>query len=130
MVNVYKMNKLQLIDLDTSSEDEEMGGVMVSRKMTRSRLGWLSTVAEPQTEQKNKAAMEIEVVQEKHDEDRVQDKDNDQQNQELTEPPEVTRSTEKENVEKGKGEKNVPGILAHVKVTEVSKDEKEEIDED
>ena len=74
--------------------------------------------------------MEIEVVQKKHDEDQVQDKDNDQQNHELTKPPEVTRSTEKENVEKGKREKNVPGILAHVKVTEVSKDEKEEIDED
>ena len=124
------MNKLQLIDLDTSSEDEEMGGVMVSQKMIRSRLGWLSTVAEPQMEQKTKAAMEIEVVQEKHDEDRVQDKDDDQQSQELTEPPEVTRSTEKENIEKGKGEQNVPGILAHVKVTEVAKDKKEEIDED
>ena len=124
------MNKLWLIDLDTSSEDKEMGGVMVSRKMIRNRLGWLSTVAEPQTEQKTKAALEIEVVQEKHDEDWLQDKHDNQQNQELTDPPEVTRSTEKENVEKGEGEKNVPGILAHIKVTEVAKDEKEEIDEE
>ena len=107
MVNVYKMNKLRLIDLDTSSEDEEMGGVMVSRRMIRSRLGWLSTVAEPQMEQKTKAAMEIEVVQEKHDEDQVQDKDDDQQNQELTEPPEVTRSTEKENRKRQRREKCV-----------------------
>ena len=98
--------------------------------MIQSRLGWLSTVTEPQTEQKTKAAMEVEVVQEKNNEDQVQDKDDDQQNQELTEPPEVTRPTEKENVEKGEGEKNVPGILAYVKVTEVAKDEKEEIDED
>ena len=30
---MYKMNKLRLIDLDTSSEDEEMGGVMVSQRM-------------------------------------------------------------------------------------------------
>ena len=96
MVNVYKMNKLWLIDLDTSSEDEEMGGVMVSRRIIRSRLGWLNTVAEPWIEQKTKADMEIEVVQEKHEEDRVQDKDDNQQNQESTEPPEVTRSTEKE----------------------------------
>ena len=71
---MYKMNKLQLIDLDSSSEDEEMGGVIVSRKMIRDRLGWLSTVAEPQMEQETKAVMEIEVVQEKHEEDRVQDK--------------------------------------------------------
>ena len=81
-------------------------------------------------EQKTKAAMGIEVVQEKHDKDRLQDKHDDQQNQELRDPPEVTRSTEKENVEKGEGEKNVPGILAHIKVMEVAKDEKEEIDED
>ena len=48
-----------------------MGGVIVSRKMIRDRLGWLSTVAEPQMEQETKAVMEIEVVQEKQDEDRV-----------------------------------------------------------
>ena len=89
------MNKLWLIDLDTSSEDEEMGGVMVSRRMIRSRLGWLNTVSEPQTEQKTKTAMETEVVWEKHDKNRVQDKDNDEQNQELPEPSDVTRSTEK-----------------------------------
>ena len=126
---MYKMTKLWLIDLDTSSEDEEMGGVMVSRRMIRSRLGWLNTVAEPQTEQKTKAAMEIEVVQEKHDEDQVQDED-DQQIQELTEPPEVTRSNEKKNVEKDKGEKNMSGILVHVDVMEIAKDEKEEIGEE
>ena len=93
--------------------------------MIRSRLGWLNTVAEPQSEQKTKAAMEIEVVQEKHNEGQVQN--DDQQNQELPEPPEDTRSTEKENVEKGKGEKNVSGILVHIDVMEIAKDEKEEI---
>ena len=97
---MYRRNKLQLIDLDTSSEDEEMGGVMVSRRIIQSRLGWLNTIAEPQMEQKTKADMEIEIVQEKYKEDRVQDKDDDQQNEESTEPPEVTRSTEKEYVEK------------------------------
>ena len=60
----------------------------------------------------------------------MQDKHDDQQNQKLTEPPEVTRSTEKENIEKGEGEKNMPGILAHVKVMEVAKDKIEEIDEE
>ena len=42
--------------------------------------------------------METEVVQEKHDENRVQDKDDDNQNQELTEPSDVTRPTEKESM--------------------------------
>ena len=60
----------------------------------------------------------------------MQDKDDDQQNQELTELPEVTRSTERENVEKGEGEKNVSGILAHVEVMEIAKDKKEEIGEE
>ena len=107
------MNKLRLIDLDTSSEDEEMGGFMVSRRMIRSSLGWLSTVSEPQTEQEPKTAMETKVVQEKHNGDRVQNKD-DQQNQELTEPSDVTRSTEKENIEKGKGEeKHVGNPCSH-----------------
>ena len=74
--------------------------------------------------------METEVVQEKHDENRVQDKDNDQQNQELTEPSGVTRSTEKESVEKGEGEENMSGILAHVDVMEMAKDRKEDIGEE
>ena len=124
------MNKLWLIDLDTSSEDEEMGGVMVSQKMIPNRLQWLSTVVEPKTEQKIKAAIGIEVVQEKHEEDGLQYKHDDQQNQELTDPPKVTRSREKENMETGEGEKNVPGILAHIRIMEVSKDGKEEIDEE
>ena len=103
---------------------------MVSQRMIRSRLGWLSTVSEPQTEQKTKTTMGTEVVQEKPDEDRVQDKDDNQQNQELTEPPDVTRSTEKEGVEKGEGEENVSGILTHIDVMEIAKEQKEDIGEE
>ena len=43
------MSRIQLIDLDTSSEEEEMGGVMISRKVMRGRLGWLSSMVEPHT---------------------------------------------------------------------------------
>ena len=69
--------------------------------------------------------MDTEVVQGKYDENQVPDKDdNDNQSQELTEPPDVTRSTEKENEEKGEKDKNVLGILAHVKVMELAKDQK------
>ena len=107
-----------------------MGGVMVSRRMIQSRLGWLNTVSEPQTEQKTKTAMETEVVREKHDENRVQDKDANIQNQELTEPSDITRSTEKENIEKGKGDENVSGILAYIEVMEIAKEQKEDIGEE
>ena len=74
--------------------------------------------------------METEVVLEKHDNNRVQNKDDDEQNQELTEPSDVTRSTEKESIEKGEGEENVSGILAHVNVMEIAKDQKEDIGEE
>ena len=60
----------------------------------------------------------------------MQDKDDDHQNQESTEPPEVTRSTENENVEKGEEDKNMLGILAHVKVMDLAKDLKEYIGEE
>ena len=98
--------------------------------MIRSRLGWLSTVSEPQTEQKTKTAMETEVVREKHDENCVQDKDDDNQNQELTEPSDVTRSTEKESVEIVEGDENVSGILAHIEVMVIAKEQKEDIGEE
>ena len=49
LVNMWKMSKIQLIDLDTSSEEEETGGVIILRRVMRGRLGWLSTVVEPDT---------------------------------------------------------------------------------
>ena len=49
LVNMWKMSKIQLIDLGTSSDEEEMGGVMILRRVMRGQLGWLSTVVEPDT---------------------------------------------------------------------------------
>ena len=37
------MSRIQIVDLDTSSEDEETGGVVISKHTMQSRLGWLST---------------------------------------------------------------------------------------
>ena len=40
------MSRIQLIDLDTSSEEEETGGMMILRKEMPRSLGWLSTEIE------------------------------------------------------------------------------------
>ena len=47
--NVLRMSKIQLIDLDMSSDEEEMGGMVISRKVMQGRLGWLSTMVESDT---------------------------------------------------------------------------------
>ena len=62
------MNKIQLIDLDTLSE-EETGGIVISRQEMRSRLGWLSTEVEPQLKQELETT---EIVEEAHKEAQTQ----------------------------------------------------------
>ena len=37
------MSRIQIVDLDTSSEDEETGGVIISKHEMWSRVGWLSS---------------------------------------------------------------------------------------
>ena len=69
LTNVLRMSKIQLIDLDTSLDEEEMGSVVISRKVMRGRLGWLNTVVEPDTKQKMDAMKGMENVQEMHEED-------------------------------------------------------------
>ena len=69
LVNVWKMSKIQLIDLGTSSDEEEMGGMMVSRRVMQGRLGWLSTMVEPDTKQELEAMEGVTDVQEVHEED-------------------------------------------------------------
>ena len=72
------MSRIQLIDLDMSSEEEEMGGVIISRKVMLGRLGWLSTVVEPHMKQEAKAMEGVKDFQEVHNEDQVQCKQEDQ----------------------------------------------------
>ena len=121
------MSKLHLIDLDTSSEDEEMGDVMISRRVMQNRLGWLSMVKKPQREEVTRTWIEIDVVPRKHDENPVQDRQDDQQNQMLTDFTEVTTTLENENVEKDREDKDVLRIPTHIKTTEIEKGEKENI---
>ena len=66
------MNRIQLVDLDTSSEEEETGGVVISRQEMRSRLGWLSTEVEPHMKQETETTEIVKEVEEVHQEAQIQ----------------------------------------------------------
>ena len=59
-----KMSRIQLVDLDTLSEDEETGGLVIFKHEMWSRLGWLSTKVVPQVKQEAERmdTMEDEVM--------------------------------------------------------------------
>ena len=117
------MSRIQLIDLDTSSEEEETGGVMISRKVMQGRFGWLSTVVEPHTKQEAKAMEGVKDVQVVHDENQVQGKQEDQLSHTLTDTLEITEVAKNENVEANKEEKDVIGNFTQTEITESVKDQ-------
>ena len=95
-----------------SLEEEDMGGVMISRRIMRGRLGWLSTVVEPDTKREMEVMEEVKDIQEVHEEDQVQGRHE-----------EVTKN---ENVKGIKGEKEVMGNVDQVEIMEPLKDKYKE----
>ena len=122
LVNVWKMSKIQLIDLDMSSDEEEMGGIMILRRVMQGRLGRLSTMVEPDMKQEPEAMEGVTDVQEVHEEDQVQGAHEDQLSHALTDTLEITEVTKNENAEASKEEKEVLGNLTQVEITEPVKD--------
>ena len=116
------MSKIQLIDLDTSSDEEETGGVMISRKVMRGQLGWLSTVVEPDMKQEPEAMEGVKDIQEVHEEDQVQGAHEDQLSHALMDTLEITEVTKNKNIEASKEEKEVMGNLTQVEIMEPVKD--------
>ena len=96
------MSKIQLIDLDTSSDEEEMGGMMILRNLMWGQLGWLSTIVEPDTKKKMEAMEEAKDIQEVHGEDQVQGVHEDQLSHALMDTFEITEVTKNENTETSK----------------------------
>ena len=107
------MSKIQLIDLDMSSDEEEMDGMMISRRVMQGRLGWLSTVVEPDTKQEMEVMEGVKNIQEVHEENQVQGGHE-----------EVMKN---ENMEGIKEEKEVMENLDQVEITEPLKDEYKEV---
>ena len=99
-----------------------MGGMMISRKVMRGRLGWLSTIVEPHTQQEMEATEGVKGIQEIHMEDQVQGAQEDQLSHTLTDTLEITEVAKNENIETNKQEKDVIGNFAQTKITESVKD--------
>ena len=58
------MNRIQLVDLDTLSDKEETGGMVISKHEMWSRLGWFSTKVEPQMKQEAEKNRYYQIFQE------------------------------------------------------------------
>ena len=95
---------------------------MVLKRVMQSRLGWLSTMVEPDTKQEPEVMEEVTDVQEVHEEDQVQGAHEDQLSHALTDTLEITKVRKNENTEASKEEKEVMGNLAQVEITEPVKD--------
>ena len=123
LTNVLRISKIQLIDLDTSLDEEETGSMVISRKVMRGRLGWLNTVVEPDMKQKMDAMKGMENVQEMHEEDQVQGTHEDQLNHVLTDALETTEITKNKNVGTSKEEKEAMENPPQVENMEPLKDD-------
>ena len=119
------MNRIQLIDLNMSSEEEEMGGMMISRKVMQSRLGWLSTMVEPHMKQEAETTEIVKDIAEVHEEEKIEATQEDQPSHVLTstETPKVTEAVKDEYIETSKHQEDVVEKHAEIEVTESVKDE-------
>ena len=117
------MSKIQLIDLDTSLDEEEMGGMVISRKVMQGRLGWLSTIVEPDMKRETDTMEGMENVQEIYKEDQVQGTHKAQWSHMLMDALETTGITKNENVGKSKEEKKAMENTAQVENMEPLKDD-------
>ena len=79
-----RMNRIQLVDLDMSSDKEESGGVVISKQKMQSRLGWFSTKIEPQMKQETETTDTIKEVEKTHEVVRIQDTQENQLGHALT----------------------------------------------
>ena len=95
---------------------------MVSRRVMRGRLGWLSTVVEPDTKQEPEAMEGVTDIQEVHEEDQIQGAHENQLSHALTDTLEITEVTKNENAEASKEEKEVMRNFTQVEIMEPVKD--------
>ena len=58
------MSRIQFVDLDTSSDDEETGGVIISKHEVRTRLGWFNSKELPRVKQELEKIDAVEDVTE------------------------------------------------------------------
>ena len=102
-----------------------MGGVMISRKVMQSRLGWLSTIVEPHMKQEAEATEMVKDIAEVHKEEQIQATQKNQPSHALRsmDTLEVMEAVKEET---SKEQKDVIGKPIELEITEAVKDEKEE----
>ena len=102
------MNRIQLVDLDLS-EEEETGSLVISRQEMRSRLGWLSTEVEPQMKQEAETMEIVKEVDEVQEEAQIQATQEDQLSHALTSTDtlKVMEAVKDECVETSKEQKDI-----------------------
>ena len=61
------MNRIQLVDFDTSSDKEDTGGMVISKHEMQSRLEWCNTRVEPQMKQEMEPMDTTEEVEKIHE---------------------------------------------------------------
>ena len=103
------MNRIQLVDLDILSEEEETGGVVILRQEMQSRLGWLSTEVEPHMKQETETMEIVKEVEEVHKEAQIQATQENQLSHALTSTDtlEVTEVVRDEYVEISREQKDI-----------------------
>ena len=66
------MSRIQFIDLDTSSNKEETGGVIISKHEMRTRLEWFNSKEVPQVKQESEKTDAVEDVTKTHEAVQIQ----------------------------------------------------------
>ena len=64
---IKRINRIQLVDLDMSSDEEQKGDVEILKHEMRRRLGWFSTKVIPQVKQVAERMDTIENVKKIHE---------------------------------------------------------------
>ena len=103
------MNRIQLVDLDMSSDEEDTGGMVISKHEMQSRLEWCNTRVEPQMKQETEPTDTIEEVEKIHEIVRIQDTQENQLGDALTsiDTLEVTDTVKDDYEEINKEQKNI-----------------------
>ena len=78
------MNRIQLVDLDMSSDEEDTGGMVILKHEMRNRLEWCSTRVEPQMKQETETTDTIKEVEKIHEVVWIQDTQENQLEDALT----------------------------------------------
>ena len=121
------MSRIQFVDLDTLSDKEETGGVIISKHEMWTKLGWFNCKEVPQVKQESEKTDAVKDVTKTHEAVQIQN----QPSQGAQEGPpedelvsvdthEVTEGVNNDDDEKDKEQKNINKESYHIEKKKVS----------